>query len=173
MKKVAIIAYEGCWAMSVFLAKDFFRIVSLLDTHYKLEQSYKAEILTYNGNTVLSSSLSKITPDNKFTDCQYDLVIIPLIEGTKLSNMPPETNSIVEWIKPKIVAGTAILSLSTGSYFLAASGHLNHTIFATHWALVAQLTTLFPNCQFTDHKSYLRTGNIYSTGTFEAGINVF
>jgi len=172
MKKVAVIAYEGCWAMSIHFAKDFFSIVSLLDTHYKQENIYDVEILTCNGRAINSASNSTITPDNALTDQHYDLVIIPPIEGGRLNNMPLEADLIVKWLKHQILANTTILSLSTGSYFLAASGVLNNTMFATHWAFVRQLENLFPACQFTSHKSHLKTGDIYTTGSFEAGINV-
>ncbi len=40
MKKVAILAYDGCWAMSVFSVTDFFRVVALLEQHLGLAQSY-------------------------------------------------------------------------------------------------------------------------------------
>ena len=172
MKRVAIIAYDGCWAMSVFLAKDFFRIVYLLDTYDKLEHNYEVEILTCSGGAITSSSNSTIIPDNKLTDKTYDLVIIPPIEGARLNHIPLEADLIVKWLKPQILTNTTILSLSTGSYFLAASGKLNGTMFATHWAFVRQLENMFPECQFTSHKSHLKTGNIYTTGSFEAGINV-
>jgi len=172
MKNVAVIAYEGCWAVSVHLAKDFFRIVSLLEAHLKHENTYNFEILTCNGSAISSASNSIITPDNSMSDQDFDLIIIPPIEGNRLTNMPLESDLILKWLKPKILANTCILSLSTGSYFLAASGALNKTIFATHWAFVRQLEILFPECQFTSHKAHLKTGNIYTTGSFEAGINV-
>lgn len=172
MRNIAIIAYEGCWAVSVFLAKDFFTIVSLLDSHYSLPQSYEVEIITIDGSAITSSSDSLVIADNSLSDKAYDLVIIPPIEGSKLKNMPLGTDLIINWLKPKIHSSTSILSLSTGSYFLAATGQLNKTVIATHWSLVKPLSKLFPDCQFISHKSYLRTGNIYTTGSFEAGISV-
>lgn len=172
MKNIAIIAYEDCWAVSVFLAKDFFTIVSLLDSHYSLPQSYEVEIITTDGSAITSSSNSLVIADNSLSDKAYDLVIIPPIEGLKLKNMPLGTDLIIDWLKPKIHSSTSILSLSTGSYFLAATGQLNKTVIATHWSLVKPLSKLFPDCQFISHKSYLRTGNIYTTGSFEAGISV-
>nr|MDC2856651.1 helix-turn-helix domain-containing protein [Ningiella sp. W23] len=113
-----------------------------------------------------------VIADKSLTDKQYDLVIIPPIEGSKLKNMPRGTELIVEWLKPKISSNTSILCLSNGSYFLAATGKLNKTVIATHWSLVKPLSGLFPDCQFISHKSYLRKGNIYTTGSFEAGISV-
>ncbi|XQF93950.1 DJ-1/PfpI family protein (plasmid) [Pseudoalteromonas espejiana] len=158
--------------MSVFLAKDFFTIVSLLDSHYSLPQSYEVEIITTDGSAITSSSNSLVIADNSLSDKAYDLVIIPPIEGSKLKNMPLGTDLIIDWLKPKINSSTSILSLSTGSYFLAATGQLSKTVIATHWSLVKPLSKLLPDCQFISHKSYLRTGNIYTTGSFEAGISV-
>ncbi|BED91263.1 AraC family transcriptional regulator [Pseudoalteromonas sp. MM1] len=172
MKNIAIIAYEDCWAVSVFLAKDFFTIVSLLESHYSLPQSYEVEIITTDGSAITSSSNSLVIADNSLSDKAYDLVIIPPIEGSKLKNMPLGTDLIINWLKPKIHSSTSILSLSTGSYFLAATGQLNKTVIATHWSLVKPFSKLFPDCQFISHKSYLKTGNIYTTGSFEAGISV-
>lgn len=172
MKNIAIIAYEGCWAVSVLLAKDFFTIVSLLDSHYLLPQSYNVEIVTTDGAPITSSSNSIVVADNSLSDKPYDLVIIPPIEGSKLKSMPSSSILIIEWLIPKINGSTSILSLSTGSYFLAATGELNKTAIATHWSLVKPLSKLFPDCQFINHKSYLKMGSIYTTGSFEAGISV-
>ncbi|WP_277054948.1 DJ-1/PfpI family protein [Pseudoalteromonas marina] len=165
MKNIAIIAYEGCWAVSVLLAKDFFTIVSLLDSHYSLPQSYNVEIVTTDGAPITSSSNSIVVADNSLSDKPYDLVIIPPIEGSKLKSMPSSSILIIEWLIPKINSSTSILSLSTGSYFLAATGELNKTAIATHWSLVKPLSKLFPDCQFINHKSYLKMGSIYTTGS--------
>ena len=172
MKSVAIVAYDGCWAMSVFLAKDFFRVVELLDYHYQLPNSYEVEILTCFGEPITSSSQVNIFPDNKISDKHYDLIVLPPVEISKLAHMPPDADIIVNWLKPRLKSNTKILSLSTGSYFLAASKLLNTTVLATHWSFVRRMEKYFPECSFTAHKSYLKTGNIYTTGSFEAGINV-
>lgn len=172
MKKVAIIAFDGCWAMSVFLAKDFFRIVSLLETHHKLEQNYHVQILTSDGKAITSSCHSKIEPDGRLLGDDYDLIIIPPVEGVRLNNMPSEIDYIVDWLKPNIATNTPILSLSTGAYLLAASGLLNSATFATHWAFVSQLEKLFPECKFTAHHSYMKDNSIFTTGSLEACIDV-
>jgi len=71
MKNIAIIAYEDCWAVSVFLAKDFFTIVSLLDSHYSLPQTYYIEIITTDGAPITSSSNSLVVADNSLSDKSY------------------------------------------------------------------------------------------------------
>jgi hypothetical protein len=73
MKRVGIVAYDYCWAMSVFLAKDFFRIVSLLEKHAEVTQSFRADIVTINGNDVISASGSKLCSEGIFdTNDHYD-----------------------------------------------------------------------------------------------------
>ena len=45
MKKVAILVYEGCWALGVFSVADFFRLVALLERRLGLAQSHEVELL--------------------------------------------------------------------------------------------------------------------------------
>ncbi|GLX79364.1 AraC family transcriptional regulator [Thalassotalea insulae] len=158
--------------MSLFLAKDFFRIVALLEARNQQSHSFEVEILTCGGEQVMSASHSLITPDGALSEKCFDWVIIPPVEGIRLMNMPPESAEIVTWLKPYIASNTSILTLSTGAYFLAASGMLNSVTFATHWAFVSTLAAIFPDSHFTAHQSYLKSKNVYTTGSFEAGIDV-
>ena len=98
MKKIAIVAYEACWAMSVYLAKDFFRIVSLLEQHQNQPQSYDVKILSHDGGHVYSSSGAVITPEGTLDGTKYDIVIIPPIEGIQLTNMPASSQVITDWL---------------------------------------------------------------------------
>jgi len=172
MKKVAIIAYEACWAMSVYLAKDFFRIVSLLEQHQNHPESYDVKILSNDGASVCSSSGSVIVPEGYLDKSKYDVVIIPPIEGIQLSNMPLSSQVIINWLSFQMKYSPIILSLSTATYFLAASGNCDDKQWATHWAFAKQLKKLFPNSKFATGKPYIRNDNIYTTSTFEAGIDV-
>lgn len=85
MTKIAIIAYDGCWAMSVCSAKDFFRIVYLLERHLGMEPTFTTEILSLTGSSAISASGIDIAPDKKLdTEADYDLVVIPPMEGPAL-----------------------------------------------------------------------------------------
>lgn len=172
MQKVAIIACEACWAMSIYLAKDFFRIVSLLEQHQNHPQSYDVKILSSDGSKVCSSSGAVLVPEGKLDSAMYDVVIIPPIEGIQLSNMPSSSQIITDWLSLQMKHSPIVLSLSTAAYFLAATGSCDSKQLATHWAFAKQLKKLFSNVEFVTSKPYVRNNNIYTTSTFEAGIDV-
>lgn len=172
MKKIAIVAYEACWAMSVYLAKDFFRIVSLLEQHQNQPQSYDVKILSHDGGHVYSSSGAVITPEGTLDGTKYDIVIIPPIEGIQLTNMPASSQVITNWLSLQMKHSPIVLSLSTAAYFLAATGKCNNKQWATHWAFAKQLKKLFNRTEFVTEQPYVRNENIYTTSTFEAGIDV-
>lgn len=172
MKKVAIVAYEACWAMSVYLAKDFFRIVSLLEQHQNHPQSYDVKILSNDGGHVCSSSGAVIVSEGHLDGAKYDIVIIPPIEGIQLSNMPSSSKVIIDWLSLQMKHSPIVISLSTAAYFLIATGKCDDKQWATHWAFTKQLKKLFSSAEFVIDKPYIRNDNIYATSTFEAGIDV-
>lgn len=85
-KNIAVLIYDGCWGMSVFSVTDFFRIVGLLEKHQAREQSYHVEVVSIDGKDVRSASGHLLIPDRDlFRPGNYDLVVIPAIEGIRLS----------------------------------------------------------------------------------------
>ncbi len=46
MKRVAILAYDECWAMSLMMIKDFFHVVVLLEARQGQVATYQVEILS-------------------------------------------------------------------------------------------------------------------------------
>jgi len=173
MQNIAILAYDGCWAMSIHLANDFFRIVTLLEKHQGCIASFNTTILSANGQDVISASGAKIVADAALNQQHYDIIVVPPVEGRLLRNMPEHAHAIAQWLKPFWHSNTVILALSTGAYFWANSGTvLPNQLCATHWAFISILKERFPNCTFTSAKPYLKSQNVYTTSTFEACIDV-
>lgn len=172
MNKVAILAYDGCWAMSVFSVTDFFRVVALLEQHLGLAQSYAVEVLSTDGAEVRAASGHAIQPDSAITDTgDYDLVVIPAIEGPRLAaGFTPDAN-LLAWLTARRQENTRLLALTTGGCFVAAAGLAENLLIATHWAYVRQLKKRYPGAQFVAHQSFLRAANIWSTGSLNGGFD--
>lgn len=172
MKKVAILAYDGCWAMSVFSVTDFFRVVALLEQHLGLAQSYAVEVLSTDGSEVRAASGHVIQPDGAITDAgDYDLVVITAIEGVRFAaGFSPDTD-LLAWLAARRQETTRLLALTTGVCFVAAAGLAEHVLMATHWAYVRQLKKRYPGCQFVAHQSFLQAANIWSTGSLNGGFD--
>jgi transcriptional regulator GlxA family with amidase domain len=173
MKRIGVLAYDGCWSMNVSLVKDIFRIVSLLESHKGLQADYSAEILTIDGKEVISANGSVIVPDKRLDQTtSYDLIIVPAIEGVRLSQEATKYEEVIGALSTMITDRSPLLSLSTGAYFIAATGKAHNILLATHWAYVKKLNALFPNVTFANHSSYIKDQNIYSTSTLNAAIDV-
>ncbi|RSN77358.1 GlxA family transcriptional regulator [Acinetobacter haemolyticus] len=166
MKKIAIIVYDGCWAMSVMMLKDFFHVINLLSIRQGQAENYQVEILSLDGFAKQSASGLKIKVDGKVrVETTYDLVILPSFEGNRLDQIQEENYDLVDWLTSQLQQQTAILALTTSAYFVAATQQRQHILLATHWAFLRELKRLFPQCSFTTNRNYLQSDQIYSTGT--------
>lgn len=166
MKRVAIVAYDGCWAMSLMMIKDFFHVVVLLEARQGQVATYQVEILSIDGLAKQSASGTQIDVDGHIMlDRIYDLVIIPSFEGNQLATLTLQSHDLVLWVRSLIQQQIAILAVTTGVYFIAATKLADHILLATHWAFIRELNCLFPSSSFTKNRNYLHAGSIYSTGT--------
>lgn len=166
MKKVAILAYDGCWAMNLFAVTDFFRVVALLEQHLGLAPGYAVEVLSGDGAEVRAASGHRVQADGAIDAAQcYKLVVIPAIEGVRLgAGFSPDAR-LVAWLAAQHRAGARVLALTTGVCFVAAAGLAEGLLMATHWAYVRQLKKRYPGGQFVAHQSCLQASAIWSTGS--------
>lgn len=172
MKKIAILVYDGCWAMNVFSVTDFFRIVNLLDKHLDDKQSYCVEILSVDGADVSSASGNVITSDGAIAFAkEYTLIVIPSVEGVRLSAGCEPDERLVAWLIAQKKEGARLLSFTTGACFVAAMDLYNSVLMATHWAFIRQLKKCYPTCRFVAHPSCLQADGIWSTGSLAGGFD--
>ncbi len=172
MQKVAILAYDGCWAMGVFSVTDFFRVVALLDQHLRHAPSYRVDILSADGNPVRSASGHAIPADSAIARARgYDLVVIPAIEGVRLSKGWVPDPRLVAWLGKQKQQGARLLALTTGVCFVAATGLADATLMTTHWAFVRPLKKRYPACRFVAHPSCVQADGIWSTGSLNGGFD--
>lgn len=172
MKKVAILAYEGCWGMSLFSAADFFRIVSLLEKHVGLAPSFDVQILSPDGSTVTAAGGHRIQPDGRLADyTDLDLIILPALEGPRLLQGIAPESPVLNWLRQRIHAGSSVLALTTAAAWLAASDLFSGILMATHWAYVPVLAKHYPQCRFMAHPSFLHSNRIYTTGSLNGSFD--
>ena len=172
MKRVAMLAFPGCWAMSLYSAKDFFRIVALLEAHLGLDPGYVVEVLSEDGAPVASASGPLVVADGRLAAEEgYDLVIVPALEGPRIDPLLAGAGATVAWLAEHLRRGAPVLALTTGSCLVAATGLVDGVPLATHWAYLRHLQSLFPRCRFTAHESYVQAGAVYSAGSLEGGFD--
>lgn len=158
--------------MSVFSVTDFFRIVALLDQHLNRPPSYQVEILGADASNVRSASGHRIVPDGAVVGASgYELIVIPAVEGIRLSEGFVPDAGLVSWLSARKQEGARLLALTTGASYVAATGLADNVLMATHWAFVRHLKKRFPNCQFVAHPSCLQADGIWTTGSLNGGFD--
>lgn len=169
-KQVAILLYEGCWAMGVFSAKDFFHIVQLLTQHMQLPKAYDCYLVSYSGAAVTSASGTLIQADTSIEQLTtVDVLIIPPAQGQLLKSPIPHEAFLSTWIAKQVNERKSIVSFTTGAYLLASGGSNAITSLATHWAFLPRLQRQFPHVTFTSDKDVMEHQNVFSTSTFSGG----
>ena len=166
MEKTAILAYEGCWAMSVFAATDFFRIVALLEQHLGQAPGYAVEVLSAEGAPVRTASGHVIQPDGAVAEAgtDYGLVVIPPVEGVRLhAGFVPDAR-LLAWLGACRQQGARVLAMTTGACFVAA-GLGGPALLATHWAYARTLQQRYPARRFVARQSCLHADGVWTTGT--------
>ena len=172
MHTVAILAFEGCWGLSLFSASDFFRIVQLLEQHAGQAPSYRAQVISWDGKALTTASGPDLQPQAAVDPRQvYDTIIIPAIEGPRLLTTLPWDSPWLTWLHRQKQAGARILALTTGVALAAAAGIAGTTLMATHWAFLRPLRERFPHCRFTAHPAYLQADGLWSTGSTQGGFD--
>lgn len=170
MKRVAILAYPGCWAMGIYSVTDFFRVVTLLERHARHRQSFAVDIVSVDGKVVESASGHRLLPDLAISARRtYDLIVIPAVEGPRIAADFEPLVSVVKWLSKLKQAGVPILAFTTGASYLAATGLVDGLRLATHWAFLRQLKRRFPNCEFIAHPSCLHSDGVWTTGSVDGG----
>lgn len=171
-KKIAVLAYEGCWGLGVFSVTDFFRVVALLDQRWLQPSGYQVDVLSASGKPVQSASGHTLSVNRAITRAKaYDLVVVPAVEGIRLAQGFEPEPRLVKWLMARQAEGARILTLTTGACFVAAMGTHQEVLLATHWAFVRPLTQRYPHSQFVAHPSCLQAQGIWSTGSLMGGFD--
>lgn len=169
MKRIAVLAYDGCWGMGVFSATDFFRIVAMLEQHLGVAAGYAVTVLSCDGAPVRVASGQQIITDGALDAGPYDWVMLPPLEGGRLNDSPAP--ALLQWIAKRYAEGSQLLAMTTAAALLAAAGVAEGAHMASHWAFVQRLNKRFPACQFVAHPSYLRAGNLWTTGALNGSFD--
>jgi transcriptional regulator GlxA family with amidase domain len=83
-----------------------------------------------------------------------------------------ENGEIAALIKTASRRGSRIVSVCTGTFFLAAAGLLDGRRAATHWRYVEQLRRFRPQVDVDPEAIYLRDGNVWTSAGVTAGIDL-
>jgi transcriptional regulator GlxA family with amidase domain len=83
-----------------------------------------------------------------------------------------ESGEITALLRAASRSGARIVSICTGTFFLAATGLLDGRRAATHWRYVERLRQFRPQVDVDPEAIYLRDGNVWTSAGVTAGIDL-
>ncbi|MFI0241507.1 GlxA family transcriptional regulator [Streptomyces sp. NPDC016845] len=103
---------------------------------------------------------------------EADTVVIPasyeLGEVYEEGRLTPDLERAMARIRP----GTRLVSICTGSWVLAAAGHLDNRPATTHWADAAAFQRMFPAVRVDPDVLFIDDGDVLTSAGVAAGIDL-
>ncbi|BDX08294.1 DJ-1/PfpI family protein [Planctobacterium marinum] len=165
-KKLAILIFDQVEVL------DFtgpFEVFSVAD---ELHQFSLLEVCTVacSDKPITAVNGLKVVADYNFEDCpeDIDILVLPGGDGTKQHYNNPTYQS---WIEEKYHKAEQVLTVCSGTRFLASLGLLDKKRFCTHQEVYPALAKLVPAGLPQQHLRYVTEGKLTSAGGISAGID--
>lgn len=170
MLKVVFLVCENMLSTSVTLPLEQLRSAASLalatgplrDRHTnKLE----SQLVSCDGNTVTCHSGLPLQANSKAADIsEADIIYLPALWRNPLPIL--RNNSFIpEWLQAMHQKGTILAGVSTGCYFLAEAGLLDHKPGTTHWHYFDNFARRYPLVELKRDHFITKAGNIFCTGS--------
>lgn len=165
-KKLAILLFEQVEVLDFAGPFEVFSVANELH-NYEL-----FEVFTVSDSIRSISAVNglKVLPDYDFQSCPKDLdyLVIPGGDGTKLHF---NSSTYQHWIKAGYEKTEQVLTICSGTRFLADLGLLDGKRFCTHHEVYPALVELAPDALPQQQLRFVKDGKLTSAGGISAGID--
>ena len=96
-----------------------------------------------------------------------DLIFIPGVWGNPRASVA-KNHQLQNWIKGQYRTGATLCAVTTGAFFVAATGLLNGKAATTHWRFFDQFQRTYPEVKLQRKRFITSVENIYCTGSVNA-----
>jgi len=163
--RIALLAYPGVQTLDLVGPLDAFDAANAVQSG-----AYAVATATVDGQTFLSESRLKITPDCALDEAgPIDTLIVPGGAGLRV---PAVAAAMSAAIARHASQCRRIVSICTGIYGVAPTGLLDGCRVTTHWRHAADVTRRFPALQVDCDKIYIQQGPLYTAAGVTAAIDV-
>jgi transcriptional regulator GlxA family with amidase domain len=106
-------------------------------------------------------------------DFKTDLVIVPPIStlASNVNAVLKKNRELIEWLRKQREQGAALVSICTGSYFLAEAGLLDGKEATSHWGFVEDMRRRYPRIDWKPDNTVTHDNGIYTGGGSYSSLN--
>jgi transcriptional regulator GlxA family with amidase domain len=166
MKTVSIVVPDGQSVLSSIVGP--FKILTKANKYNKSlgkEPVFNIQLVGSSKKVDLYDGLFSIQPNASYKDIEKThLIIIPAIDNANLATSIQKNEQYIPWLIKQYKNGTAIGSICTGAFLLAATGLLDGRSCSTHWNEAVRFRKMFPAVNMVDDKLITDEAGLYTSG---------
>lgn len=173
--RIAILAYPHCTSSMIWGVLDILSFATLQSKsaeRKKKEALFEVDIVTTDGKPVHSFNQHPIiATKSTASKTTYDLIYIPGFLGDLQPVLNQERKDII-WLKKQFERGAKLAAACNGNFILAETGLLKKKRATTHWSLINEFRTRYPEVQLQPEKILIDEGDIISAAGTTACLNL-
>lgn len=173
MKHLSILVPKGQNNLSSIVGpyKIFNRANACFEEEGK-EKVFDIELLGANNKEDFYDGLFTVNTQKYIHDVdKTDLIIIPSLNHNYAQAIA-DNEALIGWISKHYKSGTAIASICTGAFLLAASGLLDGQRCSTHWTAAEDFRRMFPKVNLQTDQLITDENGIYTNGGAYSFLNL-
>lgn len=125
-------------------------------------------------DSAIGLGFSKLTPYKDFMLTKEDIIVVPGIEFSLLTNsvFKRESQDFYNWLQRQYANGTTLVSICTGAFILAEAGLLKGKKATTHWKAFDVFEQKFPDIELLKNRLFVENDRIYTSAGMLSGIDL-
>jgi len=166
--RVAIVAYEGTWASTLYTTADILQSVNLR----QLTGTFSWDVVTPTEQTIVSYSGHRIVGDTTMAgSIIYDWVVLPHFWGD-FDRVIQSHPQISPWLQRQYNSGAFIASVNSGAFWLAHAGLLEGRRATAYWRHIPELKARFPEVEWLVQQGLVEDSGLYTSNGQHAGMDL-
>jgi transcriptional regulator GlxA family with amidase domain len=167
--EVGIVDYPGAQVACILGLTDLFRIACTIALDQRRSGQTALRVTHWKPIDASDTNLSCIYDSAPRDSPQPRTLIIP---PTMVDPDPDIPAGVVSWVRNRHAAGTALVSLCSGAFILAATGLMDGQSVATHQMYAMALAKRFPKIVVDTNRRIIDHGDIITAGGFLSWVDL-
>jgi transcriptional regulator GlxA family with amidase domain len=173
VRRIAIVAFDGCQALDVIGPHEVFAGAREVQVRTGAKDRGYEPVIVGVGKEITSDSGVRMTPMVRIEGwprrTPIDTLIVAGGAGARKAALDA---NVVRNVKRLAARAKRVASVCTGAFVLAAAGLLDGKRATTHWAWCDKLQSEYPEVQVERDPIYVRDGNVWTSAGVTAGIDL-